>query len=237
MRATSVHAGFFPVPDLQGCPPWRRGRRRPRVAITDNERATMTATSAMTASPTGTDRDPESNTPTERLLTGSLFVAPLVYLAADSTYAARGWDNGTAGVIHVLGAIAYGFVVLRVAGWLPRSSKLAAVILLTGLIGMAGKRRLRLRGHPHVAGRHPAGPPAGCGQPDQTAGPVLPDLVRHRGAGPRQARSPVAGSPRPGGNDRVAHRAHRQTSPPSPCPSTSPSWRPSAAWRGREVRP
>ena len=65
-------------------------------------------------------------------------MAPLVYLAADSTYAARGWDDATAGVIHVLGAIAYGFVILRVAGWLPRHSRLAAAILLTGIIGLAG---------------------------------------------------------------------------------------------------
>jgi hypothetical protein len=77
-------------------------------------------------------------TPTDRLLTGALLVAPLIYLAADSTYAARGWDDGTAGVLHVLGAIAYGFVVLRVASWLPATSKLAAAILLTGLIGLAG---------------------------------------------------------------------------------------------------
>jgi hypothetical protein len=76
--------------------------------------------------------------PTERLLTGSLLVAPLVYLAADSTYAARGWSDPTAGVLHVLGAIAYGFVILRVAWWLPRESMLKAAIVLTGLIGMAG---------------------------------------------------------------------------------------------------
>lgn len=78
------------------------------------------------------------HTPTQRLLTGSLVVAPLLYLAADSTYAARGWTDGTAGVLHVLGAMAYGFVVLRVAAWLPARSRLAAWIVLTGLIGMAG---------------------------------------------------------------------------------------------------
>ncbi len=77
-------------------------------------------------------------TPTDRLLTGSLLVAPLVYLAADTTYVARGWDDATGGVLHVVGAIAYGFVVLRVASWLPRVSRLAAWILLTGLIGMVG---------------------------------------------------------------------------------------------------
>jgi hypothetical protein len=77
-------------------------------------------------------------TPTEKVLTAALLVAPLIFLAADTTYAARGWADPTAGVIHVLGAIAYGFVVLRIASWLPRSSALAAWILVTGLVGMAG---------------------------------------------------------------------------------------------------
>ena len=77
-------------------------------------------------------------TPTDRLLDGALFVAPLLYLAADTTYAARGWDDATGGVLHVLGAIAYGFVVLRVVSWLPRESKLAAWILFTGLVGLVG---------------------------------------------------------------------------------------------------
>lgn len=79
-----------------------------------------------------------TTTPTDRLLDGSLAVAPLLYLAADTTYAVRGWSDATAGVLHVLGAIAYGFVVLAVASWLPRGSRLAAAIVLTGLIGAAG---------------------------------------------------------------------------------------------------
>lgn len=74
----------------------------------------------------------------ERVLSGALLAAPLIYLVADSTYAARGWDDGAAGVIHVLGAIAYGFVILRVVSWLPPSSRLAAAILVIGLVGMAG---------------------------------------------------------------------------------------------------
>jgi hypothetical protein len=77
-------------------------------------------------------------TPTDRLLTAALVVAPLTYLAADSTYAARGWDDATAGVIHVLGAIAYGFVVLRVALWLSPESRIRAALILVGLVGMAG---------------------------------------------------------------------------------------------------
>jgi hypothetical protein len=77
-------------------------------------------------------------TPTTRLLRSSLLVAPLLFLAADSTYAANGWDDATAGVLHVLGAIAYGFAVLAVATRLPEASRLRAVLVLTGLVGMAG---------------------------------------------------------------------------------------------------
>ena len=65
-------------------------------------------------------------------------MAPLLYLAADSTYAARGWTDPTAGVLHVLGAIGYGFVVLRIAMWLAPASRLKAALVLVGLIGLAG---------------------------------------------------------------------------------------------------
>jgi hypothetical protein len=91
-----------------------------------------------TTDSTRIEPDTTPATPTDRLLNAALVVAPLIYLAADSTYAARGWDDGTAGVIHVLGAIAYGLVILRVASWLPAPSRLAAAILLAGVIGLAG---------------------------------------------------------------------------------------------------
>lgn len=86
-------------------------------------------------------QDPDlttSATPTDHLLRGSLAVAPLLFLAADTTYAVRGWTDATAGVLHVLGAIGYGFVVLAVASWLPRTSRLAMAIVLTGVIGTCG---------------------------------------------------------------------------------------------------
>jgi hypothetical protein len=92
----------------------------------------------MTTTDSRADRQLATTTPTDRLLAASLIVAPVVYLAADSTYAARGWDDATAGVIHVLGAIAYGFVVLYVAQRLPDASRLRAALVVTGLIGMAG---------------------------------------------------------------------------------------------------
>ena len=91
----------------------------------------------MTSTPVRTASDLDRTTPTEQLLTAGLLVAPVVYLAADTTYAARGWDDPVAGVLHVLGGIAYGLVVLRVASWVP-TSRLAAAIVLTGLVGLAG---------------------------------------------------------------------------------------------------
>jgi hypothetical protein len=75
-------------------------------------------------------------TPTDLLLTGSLVVAPLVYLLADSLYAARGWDDADAGAVHVLGAVAYGFVLLRLASW--SQGWLGAGMLFTAVVGTAG---------------------------------------------------------------------------------------------------
>ena len=85
----------------------------------------MTATPATSSTSATRDPDVSATTPTERLLTAALLLAPLIYLAADSTYAARGWTDSTAGV-------------LRVASWLPRESTLSAAVVLTGIIGLAG---------------------------------------------------------------------------------------------------
>ncbi len=79
---------------------------------------------------------PTNNSPTDRMLTASLVVAPLLYLAADSVYAAKGWDSADAGGLHVLGAIAYAFVLLRVATW--TTGWLQCAILFTGVVGACG---------------------------------------------------------------------------------------------------
>lgn len=97
-----------------------------------------THTTHTTATRATRDSEAVVTTPTEKILNTTLLLAPLIYLAADSTYAARGWQDPTAGVLHVIGAMAYGFVILRVAMWLPRDSRLGAAIVLIGLIGMAG---------------------------------------------------------------------------------------------------
>jgi len=79
-----------------------------------------------------------SSTVEQRLLTGSLLLAPVTYLAADTTYAARGWDDATAGALAVLASIAYGLVFLRVAGWLTPAARLRAALVVVGLLGMSG---------------------------------------------------------------------------------------------------
>lgn len=70
------------------------------------------------------------------MLTGSLVVAPLLFLLVDVLYAMRGWDDGDAGGLHVLGALAYTFVLVRLASW--SHGWLAATLLFVGLIGAAG---------------------------------------------------------------------------------------------------
>ena len=75
-------------------------------------------------------------TPVDRLLTVFLVLAPVIYLGADTLYAIRGWDDPTAAVVHVLGAIAYTFVLLRIVSW--TEGILAAALLVIGAIGVAG---------------------------------------------------------------------------------------------------
>ena len=74
--------------------------------------------------------------PTDRLLTGSLLVAPLIYLAADLLYALRGWDDPAAGVLHVLGATGYVLVLFHAVG--RARGAFAAVLLVVGALGAAG---------------------------------------------------------------------------------------------------
>lgn len=73
----------------------------------------------------------------DRLLTASLVLAPALYLVADVLYAARGWESDpVGGVFHVLGALAYTLVVVRVATW--TTDGLGAALLVVGSIGVAG---------------------------------------------------------------------------------------------------
>ena len=77
-----------------------------------------------------------TSTPLERLLTGSLVVAPAIYLIADLLYATRGWDDPTAAVVHVLAAVGYSLVMVRLVTL--GNGTLAAVLLVVGTLGAAG---------------------------------------------------------------------------------------------------
>lgn len=77
-------------------------------------------------------------TPADHLLSASLVVAPILMLGADALYAFRGWDNGAAGVLHVLAAVGYGIVVLRFTTWVPGGSWLTAGLLFTAVAGAIG---------------------------------------------------------------------------------------------------
>ncbi|MEJ7634141.1 hypothetical protein [Aeromicrobium sp.] len=77
-----------------------------------------------------------NRTPTDLLLNGALVVAPLLYLLVDCLYAARGWEDPDAGALHALGAIAYAFVLVRIATW--THGWLAAWTLFVGIVGAAG---------------------------------------------------------------------------------------------------
>jgi hypothetical protein len=77
-----------------------------------------------------------TSTPLERLLTGSLVVAPAIYLIADLLYATRGWDDPAAAVVHVLAAVGYTLVMVRLVTL--GNGILAAVLLVVGAFGAAG---------------------------------------------------------------------------------------------------
>ena len=74
--------------------------------------------------------------PVDRVLTACLLVAPVIYLIADILYAARGWDDPTAAVFHILGAVGYCLVLLRLVTW--SDGVPAAVLLIVGVLGAAG---------------------------------------------------------------------------------------------------
>jgi hypothetical protein len=93
----------------------------------------------MPEGPSGSDRTsmtPSPGTALDRLLTASLVGGPVISLIADVLYAARGWDDPTAGVFHVLGAIGYTLVLVRLLSL--GDGPLPAVLLIVGALGAAG---------------------------------------------------------------------------------------------------
>jgi hypothetical protein len=74
--------------------------------------------------------------PTDRIGRVALVVAPLLYLVVDTLYAVRGWDDPSAGALHVLGATVYVLALLHVASW--TDGRLAALAVVTAVVGGVG---------------------------------------------------------------------------------------------------
>jgi hypothetical protein len=76
--------------------------------------------------------------PVDRILTLSLILSPAITLLSSVLYALRGWDDGTAAVLHILGGIAGLPLVVRLTSWLDRTPGLAAAGFVIGFLGGAG---------------------------------------------------------------------------------------------------
>jgi len=92
-----------------------------------------------------------ADSPIARLLTAFLVVAPVTYLLADILYVVRGWDDPTAAVFHVLGAVGYSFALLALVTMLdPRVDLGRGPVVREH--GRSGRQRgLRVQHNPRLA--------------------------------------------------------------------------------------
>jgi hypothetical protein len=73
---------------------------------------------------------------TDRLLNATLLLAPLAYLAVDSSYAVRGWDDGPTAAMHVIAAAVYGLAAIKLLS-LTRG-RIQAILLVVAVLGIVG---------------------------------------------------------------------------------------------------
>jgi hypothetical protein len=77
--------------------------------------------------------------PIDRLLDSSLVIAPLAYLVVDSSYAARGWDDGPTAAMHVIAAALYGLAAVKLVSLTRgRTQAFLLVVAVLGVVGNAG---------------------------------------------------------------------------------------------------
>ncbi|KAA1399588.1 hypothetical protein [Aeromicrobium ginsengisoli] len=76
---------------------------------------------------------------TERLLNASLLLAPLAYIAVDSSYAVRGWDDGPTAAMHIIAAALYGIAAIKLVSMTSgRTQAILLVVAVLGVVGNAG---------------------------------------------------------------------------------------------------
>lgn len=91
------------------------------------------------SAPTRTTPKAADRAPTERLLNASLLVAPLAYLAVDSSYAVRGWDDGPSAAMHIIAASLYGLAAVKLVSMTTgRTQAVLLVVAILGVVGNAG---------------------------------------------------------------------------------------------------
>ena len=117
--------------------------------------------------------------------------------------------------------IAYGFVVLAVASWLPRSSRLAAAIVLTGVIGACGNLAYGFDAI-HLS----------LGDVSLVDQPGAANLIKPLGLFfPLSFALVAVALARLGTGGRPLSCSPRSSPGPSPTSATSPSWRCRSTWR------
>ena len=77
-----------------------------------------------------------NDSPAERLLNASLLLAPLAYLAVDSSYAVRGWEDGPSAAMHIIAAALYGLAAIKLVSL--TTGRTQAVLLVVAVLGVVG---------------------------------------------------------------------------------------------------
>jgi hypothetical protein len=81
---------------------------------------------------------PINGSPTDRLLTLSLWLSPAITLVSSILYAVQGWDDSAGALLHIVGGILGALVIVRLVTYLDQLPWTAAAALVIGLAGTGG---------------------------------------------------------------------------------------------------
>ena len=98
----------------------------------------MTSFSSTPREPTVGDMQTTPASPVDHMLTASVLLAQATTLASTVLFAARGWDDATAGAVQVIAGVLDFLLVVRLVTWLDYAPCVAAAALGIGALGAAG---------------------------------------------------------------------------------------------------
>lgn len=81
---------------------------------------------------------PITGSPTDRMLTLSLWLSPAITLVSSILYAVQGWDDSAGALLHIIGGIIGALVIVRLVTYLDRLPWLAAAAFIIGMAGIGG---------------------------------------------------------------------------------------------------